>query len=185
MNEHVEVSPPLVAETELSANDRSRQVLGRLGADVEPYELQRGVVNPTEVVAKYGERFRDARVVRLQGATEFDDSGYYQHGDLWVLVAADVKNPSRVMADCYFEECQANPRRHREFSATFGSYATWCDRGLLFARGIVVARFVDPQDEVAPGLEDALTEEEWAALHNLAGRPGVFKDYYEPEDDFV
>jgi hypothetical protein len=156
------------ADGSLTPQDRSRQVLSRLGAVVEPYTIKCGYPDWDEVVERYGERFRGARLVHLAGSSEFDDSNYTSFGDQWMIVAADVENPSRALAECFMDDCRADKSVLRSYDKpTFSDYARRGDRGLMFSRGLVVAYFSEFEELLGRSLVDSLADEEWGELEEM------------------
>ena len=131
-----------------TATDMSRVVVSALGGEIKQYPI-RGEVDWDEVVRMYGERFRGGRLLHYGGDLEFDDSSYYTSGEVWVIAAADVENPGRVIAECLLREIRdikhtqdrrGIPVADLSFVGfSFGNYSEHCDDTLLFQNGIVFA----------------------------------------------
>jgi hypothetical protein len=132
-----------------TSEDNVRVVVAALGGEIKHYPI-RGAVDWDEVVRLYGERFRGGRLLHYEGVSEYDDEGYYQSGEAWVLAAADVDNPGRVIAECLLQEVrEASTTKDAHINAlswsgvSLGEYADLCNDTLLFQRGIVFAYKAD------------------------------------------
>lgn len=152
----------------MKENDRARHVLVALGGPVERLVLGEDSLEQAAIVDRYGERFRDAKIVRFSTPIDYDDSGYSSYSDQWALVAADVDDPTRVIAECFMQELRENGLRGDDglLSAelSVGDYACVCDDGLLFMRGVVFMGRAQPQRTLQSALSQSEMDEVWGVF---------------------
>jgi hypothetical protein len=140
---------------EISDGDRARIVVNTLGSGFTAYAIKMKI-DWDEIAKIYGERFRDGKLYHFPGTSEYDDSSYYMAGETWVIAAADVTNPGRVIAECMMEEIRglrSNPKSpisDWDSRGTVGlsDYFDVCDSNLLHRNGIIFAFKQEDDDSV-------------------------------------